>query len=311
MSTGGEAFQTNDLAVIFKRAVTQASAFYLIGYSKDVPMDGKFHEIKVRVKRRGLEVRSRAGYWAPRAADVEHAKAKEVEVPPAVADALARLLAVDAPRAVDLWAGTRPLATGRTQVTVAWLPRTISPGAEPVSVQVSVTATSDKRPVFEGPIANEGTSFEAPPGPLQLAFAIRDARGDAIDREVRVLPVPDAASPDLRVSTPTVYRARTLKEAREGHQPVYAGRDFERTDRVILRFATSGSASANASVSARLLGRAGAPLTSLPVQSDPQGDGYVIELPLTSIARGEFVVSIEASRGDERAEALMAFRILR
>jgi hypothetical protein len=210
---------------------------------------------------------------------------------------------------VDLWTGTRPLASGRTQITLAWLPRTVSPNAAVVPVEVSVTATSDKRPAFEGPIAREGTSFEAPPGPLQLAFAIRNASGDVIDRDVRVLPVPDAASPELGVSTPTVYRARTLKEAREGHLPVYAGRDFERTDRVILRFATSGSASASARVSARLLGRAGAPLTSLPVQSDPQGDGYLIELPLTSIARGEFVVSIEASGGDERAEALVAFRI--
>ena len=33
--------------------------------------DGKFHEIKVRVKRRGVDVRARKGYWALTTADVE------------------------------------------------------------------------------------------------------------------------------------------------------------------------------------------------------------------------------------------------
>jgi hypothetical protein len=36
-----------------------------------------------------------------------------------------------------------------------------------------------------------------------------------------------------------------------------------------------------------------------------------VDVPLGSIARGEFIVSIEASRGDDRAEALVAFRVVR
>ena len=36
---------------------------------------------------------------------------------------------------------------------------------------------------------------------------------------------------------------------------------------------------------------------------------YHLELPLTSIAPGEFIVSIEATRGDERTESLVGFRI--
>ena len=58
----------------FSRVVNQASAFYLLGYAMTPQMDGRFHELKVRVKRPGLDVRSRTGYWAPHAADVEHAK---------------------------------------------------------------------------------------------------------------------------------------------------------------------------------------------------------------------------------------------
>ena len=55
----------NDLAVGMKQIMRDSSAYYLIGYnSSQAPVDGKFHEINVRVKRPGVEVRSRKGYWA-------------------------------------------------------------------------------------------------------------------------------------------------------------------------------------------------------------------------------------------------------
>jgi VWFA-related protein len=310
--TGGDALQTNDLGVLVKRAVTQAGAFYLLGYSKDVPMDGRYHEIKVRVKRRGLEVRSRAGYWTPRAADVAHAKATAAaaEVTPAVAEANARLLPVDAPRPVDIWIGTTPVDARRTQVTVAWTTRRAPPDAEHGPADLSVTATAEGRPVFQGPIAPDGTSFDASAGPLQLAFVIRNAAGDVVDRETRLLAVPDPASPGLALSTPVVSRARTLKESREPRLPVYAGRDFARTDRVMIRFAVAGGSQEPTDLSAGLLTKGGTRLAALDVRPEGTGGMYLIDLPLTSIAPGAFIVSIEASRGAERAAALVAFRVI-
>ena len=48
-----------------KQITRDSSAYYLIGYnSSQAPADGKFHEIKVRVKRPGMQVRARKGYWA-------------------------------------------------------------------------------------------------------------------------------------------------------------------------------------------------------------------------------------------------------
>ena len=48
-----------------KQITRDSSAYYLIGYnSAQAPTDGKFHDIQVRVKRPGVQVRARKGYWA-------------------------------------------------------------------------------------------------------------------------------------------------------------------------------------------------------------------------------------------------------
>ena len=65
-NTDGRAIvNRNDLAVGMKQIIRDASGYYLLGYnSTQAPTDGKFHEIEVNVKRRGVDVRARKGYWA-------------------------------------------------------------------------------------------------------------------------------------------------------------------------------------------------------------------------------------------------------
>jgi VWFA-related protein len=64
-SDGRAIVMRNDIAVAMKQIVVDASAYYLLGYNSTVAVhDGKFHELRVRVKRPGLEVRHRKGYWA-------------------------------------------------------------------------------------------------------------------------------------------------------------------------------------------------------------------------------------------------------
>ncbi len=64
--TGGEAFvNTNDITGAIRRAVEDSAVTYTLGFYIDRDsIDGKFHELKVQVKRSGLSVRYPKGYFA-------------------------------------------------------------------------------------------------------------------------------------------------------------------------------------------------------------------------------------------------------
>src|SRR3990172_13373314 len=63
---GGRAyFNTNDLGEAIGRVVDDTRLTYVLGYYlPDGSWDGRFHSIKVKVRRPGLEVRHRTGYLA-------------------------------------------------------------------------------------------------------------------------------------------------------------------------------------------------------------------------------------------------------
>jgi VWFA-related protein len=67
-NTGGRAFfDTNDFGEAFARVQRDMSAYYLLGYSSaNAQRDGRFRRVQVRVKRDGLRVEARAGYYAAR-----------------------------------------------------------------------------------------------------------------------------------------------------------------------------------------------------------------------------------------------------
>ncbi len=78
MSGGHPIFGTNDLAGAIRRVVDDSAATYLLGYYPDHnKWNGEFREIKVKVNRPGVEVRSRKGYFA--IADTASAAQKDAE----------------------------------------------------------------------------------------------------------------------------------------------------------------------------------------------------------------------------------------
>jgi VWFA-related protein len=64
--TGGRAFvNTNDLTGAIRKVVEESAVTYTLGfYLEPSSLDGKFHELKVQVRRSGLNVRYPKGYFA-------------------------------------------------------------------------------------------------------------------------------------------------------------------------------------------------------------------------------------------------------
>jgi len=67
LDSGGFSIKgVNDMAAGLRRIARESRSYYLIGYRPErAATDGKFHKISVRVKRPGLDVRARRGYYGP------------------------------------------------------------------------------------------------------------------------------------------------------------------------------------------------------------------------------------------------------
>ena len=308
--TGGKQYSNNSPAAALREVVKNASAFYLLGYaSSRNPADGKFHKISVRVKRANVEVRSRTGYYAPSLNEMDAARKRAAanEPPPEISKALSKL--VDSPHLDvdgDLWAGAVPGPEGRPRVTVAWSPRN---GAD-AAVMIRASA-GDGHVYFDGPLRDGRVSFDAGPGPLKIRRSLADAAGSTASREDTVLEVPDFAKAPLTIGTPILFRARTPLQLRTIQStpdpPPFAGRQFERTDRIVARFGVFGPGASDATVTVTLLSRRGAKLATMPLKNN--AGAYELDLAVGSIARGEYVFEIAASRGTDQARALLPFRV--
>ena len=316
--TGGQFFRSNDLTQAMRQVVTESSGFYLLGYSATKrPMDGRFHKIRVKVKLPGFDVRARSGYWAPSVSDVERArvKAAESDIPPEISRAFAELPKPTARRATDLWVGAS-LVAGRPIVRIAWLPRVSTEPGAGKPAQMTVVATHENTQVFEGTLGSEGGMFEAPPGPLKITATVQDSGGDSIDRDVRMIDVPDPEGQPLWISTPALFRTQNAREFRNLDRAPdalpFAGREFVRTDRLYIRFAVHGGAAPAAKVSARIISQWGKDLADLPLAARASASApYELDLPLSSVARGDFLIAITAASGTESVRVFVPLRITR
>jgi VWFA-related protein len=320
----------NDLTLAMKQIVRDASAYYLLGYSSaSAPTDGKFHEIRVRIKRPGVQARARRGYWAVSPADVERMTklATTPPVPKPVENALASLAYPTRMRVVRTWIGAERGENGKTRVTFVWEANR-APGApardteQPARVQVTAVG-SDGSPYYRGRIpatvpsaAPAGAAaaavpgamvtFDAVPGPMQLRLSVEGADAQVLDAESREITIPDLASAATVFGTPAIYRARTVRDVqllrtnRDGTPT--AIREFRRTDRLLVRIPTYTTPPA---VSAKILNRTGQAISELQVSID--GSDAVFEALLAALPTGDYILEISAAGTD--VKELVAFRI--
>jgi VWFA-related protein len=315
--TDGRAIvNSNDLDRGLRQIVRDTSAYYLLGYTSAVSTDGKFHKITVRVKRPGLQVRARPGYVAMSAAEVERSVAatKKVGPPPAITEALGTLAVSSRRQVIGSWIGMSPGADGKTKITFVWAPPPATPGVRretPATISLTAGTANSELAFRQKAIAPGRVEFEVMPGPIDLDIAVHDAAAEVLDRETRKLVVPSLGL-GLTLSTPQLFRGRTLPEwqklaADPSPVPVIE-RDFRRTDRLLLRVSAQSSAGTPA-LSARLLNRDGGEMSQLAVTPASVGSLSQVDIQLSSIPPGEYVIEVTAKEGVEQTSAFVAIRV--
>ena len=212
--TGGKAFlDTNDFGSVYTKVIADTSAYYLLGYSSTNPArDGRFRRIKVRLKKPGLKVDHRNGYYATR--DFLHS-GKEDRERQLQDQLMTDLSSTD----LTVWMSTSyfRLSDDRFYVPVS----IAVPGSEIPFAQSSTqdSATIDviglmrdmqQRPV--GPAAGYGQAGRA-------AGAGSEAEDGAIRN--RLYAAAGTISPESRASREPERRDRLLRERRRGagHAP--------------------------------------------------------------------------------------------
>jgi len=320
--TGGRAIvNTNDPMQQLAGVMADASAYYLVGYAPTRRAnDGKFHEIKVKVKRRGVRVTARRGYWA--ASEKEMTAAAEAAATPVnvgLTTALSSLSDSVNTRAVSIWTGFAKADAKNTRVMFAWEMNQPSPPEKPARLEIQPVDETGKETMPAQVIGGAPgelplmARFDFPGGRQRLRFTSLTASGDVIDRWVQNQVVPDFSKQSLVLSTPKVLRARNMIEFRAiESNPTASPTASTRlavTDRVLIDVEYQ-SVGQTPQIKVDLLNAKGDLLQKL--ATPPPADGRLrMLLPVASLAQSTYVLRIEATAGDETAQQWMAFRVVR
>jgi hypothetical protein len=341
--TDGRAIlNSNDLVKGLRQMVKDASSYYLLGYTASSPTDGKFKQIRVKVKRPGLQVRARKGYWALSPDDVSAITAAETRVGPApeIGQALAQIETPLRARTIRTWIGTARGENGRTAVTLVWEPAPAASGERrDPAAQVAVTAGGQSgaayfrgkvpsggatatgqapAPAAAGATAERGggrVTFQAPPGPLQLRLSVEGAAGQVLDSDFRDLVVPDYAKPEPLLSVPAIFRARTQRDVNllnTAPDPLPStAREFSRTERLHVRFQAYAPGGGAAAPTARLLNRTGSRMADVAVRpAAARGPAdFEADVPLASLPVGDYLLEVAMPGEQAPAKQLVAFRV--
>jgi len=154
-------------------------------------------------------------------------------------------------------------------------------------------------------------TFEAAPGPIQLALQIRSGTDALLDTDVHYFTVPRFDPGKPVIAAIEFVRPRSLPEftAMQSDPLVMPTdvRDFLRQDRLLLRVRAFFGEQA-ADVRMRLLNRSGEELLLLRAVPGIAGASQ-FELPLARYARGEYRLEVRASSGGVETTQLLTFRL--
>jgi VWFA-related protein len=318
--TGGRAIvNSNEPTKRLAQVVGDASAYYLLGYTPVRDMaDGRFHRIEVKVRRPGVRVLARRGYWAPTGEEMNPAVVPETHEP-GLPEALSELVEPLGGRAVDVWIGASRGPGALTRLTVSWEPTGRTP-KRPVRLIVDRVldagrGSPDTRSIASGQDASVDTTatFDLESTTeVVLRLTAKAADGAVIDKWDQTIIVPALDGQMLALSTPRFLRARSAFEAhamRDQDPTPAASRRFRVTDRVVVEVEGYGGGDPSPTVVARLLNAKGQPLMELPAPRAEAGKAR-FTLPLSSLAPSTYVLRIEAQSGGDTVQQRTAFQVV-
>ena len=234
--TGGKAFlDSNDFGRVFQGVQQDTSIYYLLGYHSNNPArDGRYRHITVRVKRPGLKLDFRRGYYAP--ADFQHSTQEDRE------HQLDEELASDLPN-TDLPVYLSPayfrISDGRFYVAVSLvvpgsqIPFTHNNDQDRATLDVlGIVEDPQKRPMgqvrdtvklalntsqlVQRKNVQYDTGFVLPPGKYHLKFVVRENQTGLLGSFETDLTVPDMKNVPLKMSS--VVLASQIQPAKKSRK---------------------------------------------------------------------------------------------
>jgi VWFA-related protein len=295
-----------------RRIVEDLGNYYLLGYYSTAKADGRFHKIAVRVKRPGVQVRARSGYLAANAAEAVKPITSTTSVDTSETRVLTRALS-------SLAAFSRELPL-RVQAAAAWTPGRAAIVRAVAEVPRS-TATGDdwskggdvNATLLDAAgrtIAKGGASFAPGTFAAQIAIAPQTPLepGDykVLIRTKGVAALGSTESVTFSLDADPLGTGTLFFRRAGTRESPTADLRFRRTERIVVET----PASVPADISARLLGRTGAPLNvpaTATIREDVDGTRWRrVEITLAPLAPGDYIV--ETTAGGERT--LAAFRVV-
>lgn len=303
----------SDLDAGLRRVTDDLSSYYLLSYYSSGKLDGKFHSIRVRIKRPGVQVRARRGYLAATAADLAPGRST---ASPAAPGAAVRATALAA-AVSSLAAAARPSA-----VRIMTAAGTSADAKRALWAVVEVPASQDWRAGGTIDLMLVGADGQTAATARHLLTAGNRSvrvRLDPGAREpseytLRVRVVPAAGgSPSTEIVSVTGGQGPASGALLARRGPATAGREaptadvqFRRSEQIRVDLPSAAEATV------RLLDRAGGPLAiplTAAARQDPDGSRWqTTTFALAPLASGDYLVEWTVEAGAETV--LVAFRVV-
>jgi len=313
---GVAVMNSNDISSGLQRVVNDLTSYYLLGYySSNTKLDGKFRNIKVRVKRPGVDVRARRGYRAATPEEMtrgpEHGTAvAPPTAPSAVEHAIGRLAGIRSEAKFHVAGGMLPpshegaagrvwvvgeldhsaarqpdwSAGGEAEITVTTGTKTL--GSTKVALAPGARTLSATVPIPEAVAADS----------VRVSVRMRPAAGG--------LPVVNVAQIDWRTDSTAPADPRLFRRGPTTGQKYDPTADFRfrRSERIRVQIPLVGP---EPRAEGRMLDRAGKPLqvpVTTSVHRDADGAWIIAEAALSPLAAGDYVVEVTLARGEGKGQ---------